>query len=203
MNDDFVCISSSEATHRLVLLHGWGADAQDLIPFGKALIESLEVNFELIALRAPNPHPQGFGWQWYGLFPPDWEAVPEAISDLQERISELATPSIPLQKTFVFGFSLGGAMALAGCCELRLGGLICCSAYPHPKWEPFEQSPSILLLHGRNDEIVPVSASEEVFKCLKLHQIEAELLLFNGGHEIPPSLLGDIKNVINKWSLFN
>ena len=92
MENELIGIRPSGATHRLVLLHGWGADADDLIPLGEELIRGLaEIKMELIALRAPEKHPDGFGRQWYGLFPPDWEAVPSSIKELKERIETLSS----------------------------------------------------------------------------------------------------------------
>ena len=71
----------------MVLLHGWGADAEDLIPLAQKLRIGLGlIKLDLVALRAPQRHPEGFGRQWYGLFPPDWSAVPSAINDLKIRI---------------------------------------------------------------------------------------------------------------------
>ncbi len=199
MNKDLISIVLPEASFRLVLLHGWGADAEDLIPIGRELTRNLDFLFELVALRAPHLHPQGVGRQWYGLYPPDWLAVPEAINALSCRLRELETPSIPLRKTILFGFSQGGAMALAAGCNLPLAGLIACSAYPHPGWTPPKQSPPIILSHGENDEIVPCSASSQLINSLKLNQLNAELFLFEGGHEITPELLNRFQLTLRDW----
>jgi len=34
INHEYVSISSQTATHRIILLHGWGADADDLLKLG-------------------------------------------------------------------------------------------------------------------------------------------------------------------------
>ena len=74
---------------RLVLLHGWGADGDDLRPLGDALKARLGGSLDLVTLDAPELHPQGSGRQWYGLFPADWDAVPAAVSQLQQRLHQL------------------------------------------------------------------------------------------------------------------
>tara|TARA_B100000029_G_scaffold39291_1_gene36781 strand:- start:2289 stop:2906 length:618 start_codon:yes stop_codon:yes gene_type:complete len=200
MENEFISVRTPGATHRLVLLHGWGADGDDLIPIGKELIKGLsEIKMELIALRAPQNHPEGFGRQWYGLFPPDWDAVPASIEQLTARIKAFSTSSIPLENTFLLGFSQGGAMALDAGCEMKLAGLICCSSYPHPKWIAPQVSPPVLLLHGEQDQVVPIEASRKVFNCLKLNKIDAELVVFEGGHEIPQNLLLKLQLTIMKW----
>ncbi len=199
MTDEFISNSQSQASNRLVLLHGWGADAEDLMPLGSDLIHGLEPSFELISLRAPNEHPQGVGRQWYGLFPPDWPAAVLAISDLVGRLKTLESPRIPLRKTFLLGFSQGGAMALAAGCDLPLAGLICCSGYQHPGWVPPAISPPVLLSHGKNDEIVPFEASRQIFSSLSNKSIESDLILFDGGHEIPRELVPRFRKALHSW----
>ena len=200
MENDVISISAPGATHRLILLHGWGADAEDLLPLGQELIRgSREKKIELLAFRAPHKHPGGFGRQWYGLFPPDWASVPFAINDLQIRIKALSSSSIALEKTVILGFSQGGAMALAAGSELPLAGLIGCSSYPHPNWVLSETSPPILLLHGMQDEIVPIEASRKILSSLKKKKLDVDFLEFQGGHEIPQETLPRIQRALNNW----
>ncbi len=186
-------------SHRLVLLHGWGADAEDLIPLGELLIDSNVRKFELISLRAPHNHPQGIGRQWYGLFPPDWDAVPYERSCLRKRLRALATDQVPLEKTVLLGFSQGGAMALASGCDLPLAGVIGCSAYPHPNWSPSKTRPPVFLTHGIFDEVVPLTASEKIIDQLKEDKLEVQLEKFKGGHEIPSQIVPSLIQVLNKW----
>ena len=40
INHEFVSISSQTATHRIIL-HGWGADADDLLTLGQEILEKL------------------------------------------------------------------------------------------------------------------------------------------------------------------
>jgi len=201
MNEDMLCYRDSFACRRVVLLHGWGADAEDLIPLGMEL-KSLSPNpLELVLLRAPHLHPQGEGRQWYGLFPPDWDAVPAAIEQLQDQLRNLPNDEIPLEKTVMIGFSQGGAMALASGCALPLAGLIGCSAYAHPRWSPAKPRPPVLLVHGKHDEIVPYTASEEIVKVLRESdsQGKSKLFQFQGGHEIPRQVIPIINSELTTW----
>ena len=66
IDHEFVSISSQTATHRIILMHGWGADSDDLLTFGKEMTEKINLDFEVISLRAPGLHPSGQGRQWYG-----------------------------------------------------------------------------------------------------------------------------------------
>ncbi|HGY5547608.1 MAG TPA: alpha/beta hydrolase [Prochlorococcus sp.] len=187
--------------HRLVLLHGWGADADDLLSLGRELCQGIDKPVERVALRAPQLHPHGIGRQWYGLFPADWAAVPDAVCHLQARLKALETPEIPLQATALLGFSQGGAMALASGCDLPLAGLICCSAYPHPNWMAPSKRPPVLLMHGRQDEVVPYSACEQLIRDLGLEtsNIEMTLVNFDGGHGIPGELIPRMQQALSSW----
>ena len=144
---------------RLVLLHGWGADAEDLLPLGDGLAALSSLPAECIGLQAPEPHPGGQGRQWYGLFPANWQAVPSATQQLRGRIEALDLETIPLSRTVLIGFSQGGAMALHVGCDMPLAGVISCSGYPHPGWQPPHTRPPVLLLHGLDDDVVPAAAA--------------------------------------------
>ena len=134
---------------RLVLLHGWGANGEDLKPLGDRLARECSKTLDVVCLEAPEPHPdQPGGRQWYGLFPAQWDAVPAAVEHLKAQLQTPSTSGLGLERTVVFGFSQGGAMALDGGCALPIAGLISCSGYPHPNWAPPQQHPPVLLMHG-------------------------------------------------------
>ncbi len=50
---ELISLNSESATNRLVLLHGWGADANDLLPVGTLLTEAFKDRFEIVSLAAP------------------------------------------------------------------------------------------------------------------------------------------------------
>ena len=199
MKEELVSLNTPDATNRLILLHGWGADAKDLIPVGEILRTGFIKKLDVISLNAPHDHPQGIGRQWYSLFPPDWSEVPSAVNSLRFRLKAMATKKIPLERTVLLGFSQGGAMALATGCNLPLAGLIGCSAYPHPSLEFPKNSPPIFLTHGKNDDVVPIFAMESIIQLKR--NTEIETTTFNGGHEIPPILIPKILEVIKSWLL--
>ncbi|TCD58432.1 alpha/beta hydrolase [Synechococcus sp. BS55D] len=198
---DRLLLNPPGAQRRLVLLHGWGADADDLLPLGQALTADLPQPVELIALRAPEPHPQGSGRQWYGLFPSDWQAVPSAQAALCHRLKELESGGIPLAQTVLLGFSQGAAMAVLSGCDLPLAGVISCSGYPHPGWEAPANRPSVLLLHGKNDEIVPFEASLQLQSLLNANTnaAKADLVASESGHTIDSAALPAIAKALRAW----
>ncbi len=197
MEEELFCVPSQIARHRLILLHGWGADAEDLMPLGECLVNSLEeLKIELVSLRAPKIHPEGVGRQWYGLFPSEWDEALEAVNSLKSRLQNLVSSQLPLEKTILLGFSQGGAMAINAGSNLPLAGIVGCSAYPHPGFSPKLLSPPVLLIHGTKDPIVPVSASKKLLALFQEKSISSKIHLFEGGHEIPPNMYEPIKTFI-------
>ncbi len=199
MAADLLRQSTAKARARLVLLHGWGADAGDLMPLGQALAEAIATPLELVALQAPERQTQGSGRQWYGLFPADWAAVPAAVEGLKERINNLGSAEIPLEATVLLGFSQGGAMAMAAGCDLPLAGLIACSAYPHPHWQAPVIRPPVLLLHGRHDDVVPHSAALALKNELSPSKQACDLFSFENGHAIPVEAQAEMKKALKRW----
>ena len=198
---ELISLNSESATNRLILLHGWGADAHDLMPVGKLLTDGLKDRFEIISLSAPHPHPSGSGRQWYPLYPHEWEQVPNAVLDLEKRLNNLCTNQIPLDKTLLLGFSQGGAIALDLATRIKFQGVFALSSYPHPDWEPIKNMPPMYLCHGEMDEVVPKAASEKSLDILLKKGIKSELYFFDGGHEINNDLINYCRRKIEKQFL--
>jgi phospholipase/carboxylesterase len=194
-------LGPSTAQQRLVLLHGWGADADDLLELGRLLVEP-EVS--VVALQAPLPHPAGIGRQWYDLQQPGWPQLPAALDHLRQRLAELDA-ELSLQHTVLLGFSQGAAMALDVTTRPgapAVAGLVGCSGYPHPAWEPQAGlAPPVLLSHGRQDPVVPYEASEALRDQLQAAGAAVELVGFEGGHAIDPDLFPAIRRFLSRcWS---
>ena len=198
---ELISLNSESATNRLVLLHGWGADAHDLVNVGKLLTEGLKDRFEIVSLSAPQPHPSGLGRQWYPLYPHKWEQVPNAVLNLERRLRNLSFKNIPLNKTLLLGFSQGGAMALEVATRIKFEGIFALSSYPHPDWNPHKDMPPIFLCHGNMDQIVPVGASQKTFNTLLENAAKSELFLFDGGHEINNDLINHCRGKIEEQFL--
>ena len=200
-NDSALLVGPLEADRRLVLLHGWGADADDLLDLAPELLGAEAPEVSVVALRAPLPHPAGMGRQWYDLGVPGWPQLPAARADLLERLQALAH-SVPMNRTALLGFSQGAAMAIDVAVGegLPLAGLIACSGYPHPGWVPQRTATPILLTHGKEDPVVPFSACEALLKSLQEGDGSVEALVFSGGHGIDPGLFPAMANfLVRAW----
>ena len=197
MHHEYVSINSKSAKYRIILLHGWGADADDLLPIGQQIIEGLNKDFDIISLRAPNSRPDNLGRQWYSLYPANWSEAENAVNNLIISLKDIGNKDIPLSNSVLMGFSQGAAMSIAAGSKLNLGLIVSCSGYPHPNWDKKINSP-ILLSHGERDEVVPLAASRQIYKDLKEHSnFSCNLYQFSGFHEIDINFLKVIRSEIN------
>jgi phospholipase/carboxylesterase len=192
------------ALRRLVLLHGWGADADDLLDLAELLVPA---EISVVALRAPEPHPAGAGRQWYPLLwrdmlpEPAWEQVPAAREALRQRLLALDA-TVPLASTALLGFSQGAAMALdvvtGAESPLPLAALIACSGYPHRDWQPHAGATPVLLTHGVDDPVVPIGHCDRVEQLLQDAGIRVKRLQFRGGHGIDPALFPPMRQFLHE-----
>ena len=198
---ELILLNSESATNRLVLLHGWGADENDLVPVGKLLTDGFKERFEIVSFSAPQVHPSGSGRQWYPLYPHEWEQIPNAVLDLEKRLNNLCLKNIPLNKTLLLGFSQGGAMALELATRNKFKAVFALSSYPHPEWKPLKDVSPVFLCHGNKDQVVPMSASEKSFDILLKNGFKSELYIFEGGHEITNDLIVHCRGKIKQQFL--
>lgn len=189
---DVISVSPSSGNSpkgSLVALHGWGANAQDLV----TLAPFLQLpDYQLFFPNAPFPHPHAPGGRaWYALERQDYAGLEESRQRLREWLLSLeGSTGIPLSKTILGGFSQGGAMTLDVGLTLPLAGLCSLSGYLHsePKAtnEPF---PPILIVHGRQDTVVRLQAAHEAREILTGLGASVEYAEFDIGHEVSPPVL--------------
>jgi phospholipase/carboxylesterase len=198
IDHEFVSITSQTATHRIILIHGWGADADDLLIVGKEITEKINLDFEVISLRAPGLHPSGQGRQWYGLYPHDWNGAEVEVNKLLVTLKKFDNDQISLKKTILLGFSQGAAMAIDVGFKLNLGLIVACSGYPHPSWAPGEKCPPLIISHGLFDDVVPIDASRIIYEKVKSMTSKfCQLIEFNGFHEINSNLIDKLSSKIS------
>lgn len=187
--------------HLLVLLHGWGADANDLSPLASIL--NLPT-YQSIFPNAPFPHPQ-FSWgrAWYALERQDYQGLVECRQMLQAWLLSLeAETGIPLERTILGGFSQGAAMALDVGLSLPVAGLCSLSGYLHFQPQHLPSSPPpIFMVHGQQDMVVPIQAAHQARNELKAIAAQVEYHELAMGHEIPQLVLQLLKTFIENHTV--
>jgi len=187
----------------LVLLHGVGADEQDLLP----LAPHLDPRLLVVSLRAPREYAV-MGYSWFDI---DWSTVPPTYDLAQAEESRAAVAALlpelarehgaDAARTFLLGFSQGAAIALAVALtrpEL-VRGLVVHSGRLIPELRtraaPASALASLeaLVLHGVEDPVLPVERGREIRDFLEpLLGPRLRYAEHDAGHEITAASLEDV-----------
>ncbi|MEQ9548473.1 MAG: alpha/beta fold hydrolase [Coleofasciculus sp. G3-WIS-01] len=180
----------------VVILHGWGANAEDLQPLVPALALS---NYHVLLPNAPftHPHVPG-GYMWYDLEREDYQGLAQSQRILTDWLKSLESfTHIPLGSTIVMGFSQGGAMALDVGLHLPLAGLVSMSGYWHRTPQEIEPPlPPVLIVHGRQDNVVPLRVAHRLRDYLLALGAPMQYKEVDMGHEIAPEVVEIVQDFI-------
>jgi phospholipase/carboxylesterase len=191
----------------LVLLHGWGASAHDLIGLAPMVHDGRAL---VLCPQGPVVLPIGGGQKGYGWFPlnpgapPDVEAFRHGAELLRGFVEQCRAryPMDPLA-TVVGGFSQGGTMAydLALRDPTRYSGLMALSSWlPAPLVDDLPRLPEqaalpALIVHGTADPQVDVERARESREALRAFGVGITYRELDMGHEIRPEAL----RVVVRW----
>ena len=183
----------------LLLLHGRGADEDDLL----GLAEYFDDRLFVISPRAPYAFAQGGGRTWYDLEEigkPDHEMFLES----RRRLHSFITGAIGMYgldpgRVFCCGFSMGSIMALAIALTEPglLSGIIANSGYlPEDagvefRWEGVRGMP-IFLAHGIYDPVIPYAYGRRAKELLESHGAHVTHREYDMGHQINEDSLNDM-----------
>ena len=195
--------SGGPAKGAIVILHGWGANAEDAAYFTGLLNLS---EYHLVFPEGPFDHPAPGGKMWYG-FPPgfnfggSWGHLPQLQASRQMLIDFLTElpkmTQVPLTQTLLGGFSQGGAMTIEVGFELPLAGRMVLSGYRHNPIAPIRDQAPVLMVHGAIDPIVPVAVARETSDRLVEAGAPVKYLEFpTMGHEVSQAVLGEMDRFI-------
>jgi len=185
----------------LMLLHGWGASAHDLLGLAPALHAGQAL---VLCPQGPMAFQAGPGMVGYGWFPLSPERPPraeeiEAARAALERFLDAALAQYPAdrERVVIGGFSQGGFMAyqLALRAPARFAGLMALSSWlpaelakEIPKQPAHAELPT-LVIHGSDDSMVPVDRARESRDALLGLGVPTVYREFGMGHEIRPEAL--------------
>lgn len=205
---------SGQAKGLLVVLHGWGANAQDVA----ALASYLDLpDYHFVFPDAPLPYYfSPIGRVWYN-FPEDYSFMgnpefyhqPELVESRKQLTSWLLsledTTGVPLSQTILGGFSQGGAMTLDVGLNLPLAALMVLSGYLHAPINLAQpdstQLPPTLVVHGRQDMVVPIAAAHQTRDSLLALNAPVQYHELDMGHEIPLAVLNLMQSFIEDVAL--
>ena len=194
---------SGKARRLVVLVHGYGADGNDLIALGQEWRARLPAA-AFVAPHAPEPCDGApIGRQWFPLIQRDmgerWRGVNRAAPALDAFLdAELARRNLPGSALALVGFSQGTMMALhVGLRRALVPAAIVgySGLYVMPDRPDGEAAaraeirarPPILLVHGDLDDLIPPAALFMSTKALAAAEVPVEWHLSQGlGHGIDP-----------------
>ena len=167
-------------TLSLILLHGLGADGNDMQPIAQAVAARLQHTYPRLQTRihcpdAPaRPVSVNGGYimpAWFDLYSLDSHARmdTQGIEQSRQRISRLITAELAAgilpEHIILGGFSQGGVIAMH--CALhqpqRLGGLLALSTWlprtPLSTPSPAACQTPVFIAHGMDDDLIPIQAA--------------------------------------------
>lgn len=193
--------SGGKATSLVVLLHGLGADGQDLIDLAQHLGPVLP-DAAFVAPNAPQACDMGpYGYQWFSLqdrTPSVMAAgVDQSAPVLAQFIErELAARGLDASRLALVGFSQGTMMSLYVGPRLSPGpaaivGFSGALLGPERLVAEKRSAPPVLLIHGDADQVVPFQAMAAAVAGLGAAGIPVDSLRRPGlGHGIDGPGLG-------------
>ncbi len=188
----------------VILLHGYGADGNDLFGLAGPLSEHMPDS----AFRAPNAPERSrvnpMGCQWFPIPWLDGSSEAERVTSLRRSaglldgyITEaMDEEGVAPGQTALLGFSQGTIMSLY-VAPRRAEALACIVGFSGRLIEgealkrEARSKPPVLLVHGDRDEMIPVEALEEARTGLAAAGFSVRWHVSHGlGHGIDPEGLG-------------
>jgi phospholipase/carboxylesterase len=202
----------------VVLLHGYGAGGDDLVPLAHVLNQSPDVRFVFPAAPLAPPELAAYGGRaWWPL---DIEALqlaatqgkareraletPAGLSDARASVSALLTEvqrdlGVAPEHIVLGGFSQGAMLAcdVALHSALPLAGLVLLSStlISQNEWQPRMAARKLLPVlqtHGLQDPLLPVAQARALRDLFRAAGVAVKWLEFQGGHELPEPVLREL-----------
>jgi phospholipase/carboxylesterase len=195
--------AAGEPRGALVLLHGRGADENDLYP----LLDLIDPKRRLVGLSPGGPLllPPG-GRHWY-VVPrvgyPDPDTFQASYELLQRDVSELT--GVPWERTILGGFSQGTVMAYAlglGAGRPTPAGIAAMSGFipTVDGWSADLDRPSlpVWIAHGRRDPVIGVEFARAARDALAAAPVDLTYREHDGSHHVDPRLLAELPGWVDR-----
>jgi phospholipase/carboxylesterase len=180
--------ADTEPMPMVILIHGRGADANDLADLAPLLDPPSGARF--VFPNAPKPfeaYPgMTFGWTWFEGWPPSQDSVAASRALLLKFLDEL-TERYFTTSLIIAGFSQGAMMALDVGLRREVQGIVAMSGglYENdlPDLRTIAKVP-ILLAHGAMDEVVPATYARRARARLEEAGFDVDFHEYPMGHQV-------------------
>ncbi len=201
----------------LVLLHGFGAPGEDLVPLVSYLGAPAGTRFVFPAAPMSLGLPFSDGRAWWmidvGRFERDLRAgrgmafmreVPPGLAAAREKVVALLEELAP-RKLILGGFSQGAMLSVDVALRsgIPLAGLVLLSGtvIAEDEWEPLfdtRRGLRVFQSHGRHDPLLPYAAAERLRLLWESARADVTFVAFDGGHEIPPPVMDGLERFLGE-----
>lgn len=184
---------TSKPASIVILLHGYGADGQGFISLAQALSQFMP-NTYFIAPNAIFPFENAStGYQWFGLRDYSEASMFAGLNAATPHLNQfvdhqLQRFDLPASKLALVGFSQGAMLALHIALRrpAKIAGVVGISGMlvsPQSLIGELKSKPPISLIHGTEDDVIPIAALDGATIALKSTGLEVESLIEPGvGH---------------------
>lgn len=182
--------SSAERHPALIMLHGRGADEEDLV----GLSQHYDPRFLVISARAPFPFDSG-GFTWYdvgAIGAPEPAMFRTSCEKLWQFVDDvLALYPVDPAQLYLLGFSMGTVMsfALSLSRPALFRGVVAQSGYVPERthltlrWKDMAHS-SFFISHGLDDPVIPVAFARHARELFVGSNAMVTYREYPGGHSI-------------------
>jgi len=188
----------------IILLHGRGADENDLL----GLAPYLDERMAIFSVRGPYPYEFG-GFNYFQLNE-DGTAEPTMFMESYKRLLQFAEgvsllPVVDAKKVFLMGFSMGTIMAYALSLTHpeKFAGVIAQSGFvrDHPDlpfvWDKLDKC-SFIITHGVDDMVIPLRLARKTRDKFSKSNGDFVYKEYPMGHQISDESLTDVCDWLKK-----
>ncbi len=194
--------TSKQPTKIVIGLHGWTGNEHMFEPVAK-MIKVHDAKW--VFPRAPYAADTGKGYTWFsGNDEKGWE-IEKTWQGIDQLLNDIQSEGFSLKNIYLIGFSQGASLAMEIALRLpySIGGIIPIAGFikfmdilGKEATEESKETP-ILLLHGNQDQIIPVSASQKAYKFLQNRGHIVYLECYDAVHKIPQHIAPLIRDFIS------
>ena len=185
----------------VILLHGFGANMQDLAGLAPVINQT---GYVYACPNAPIAFDLGSGQMGYGWTSPRGQGTPDEVETAETLLAEffdevLRQFQVAPGQAILLGFSQGGGMTYR--CGLpraeTFAGLVALSASLRDPADlearlPQDRSQPIFIAHGRADPMVSAGGAHRALAFLEEKGYSPEFHEYDMGHEISADVLNDL-----------
>ena len=186
----------------IIGLHGWTGNEDSFEPVSKMInLDNVKWYFP----RAPYKSGVGKGYSWFsGSDEKGWD-VDKTWNGMHDLLAKIQSDGFKPNEIYLMGFSQGACLTIEFALRLpyAIGGIIPIAGFIKFKEKLLEdrteesKGTPILLLHGRQDEIIPLTASETAYNILSELKHPLYFEAYDATHKIPLDIAPMIKDFIS------